>query len=173
MFRTSHDNVNINETSSYVDLAPLYGNNEKTLHELRVFDGRGLMKPDTFAEDRLMLLPPAVCVILVLFNRNHNVRLCKSNLSPVLNFPLQYIAHKLLEINERLTYTKPEHISFDDSERPQKIKDQDEDIFQTARLINCAWFGAAIFSDYFSSILGLCRQGSTWSLNPFEVRGPL
>jgi linoleate 10R-lipoxygenase len=74
VFRTSHDNVNINETSSYVDLAPLYGNNKETLDKIRVLDGRGLLKPDTFAEDRLLLLPPAVCVLLVLFNRNHNVR---------------------------------------------------------------------------------------------------
>ncbi|KAF8265060.1 linoleate diol synthase [Lactarius quietus] len=128
VFRTSHDNVNINETSSYVDLAPLYGNNEQRLNEIRVHDGRGLMLPDTFAEDRLMLLPPAVCVLLVLFGRNHN-----------------YIANKLLEINERQTYTKPENISLDDPDRAKKISDQDEDIFQTARLINCAWFGAAIF----------------------------
>ena len=35
--------------------------------------GRGLLLKDTFAEDRLLLLPPAVCAILVLFNRNHNV----------------------------------------------------------------------------------------------------
>ncbi|KAI9449938.1 linoleate diol synthase [Lactarius psammicola] len=135
VFRTSHENVNINETSSYVDLAPLYGNNQEIRDKIRVHDGRGLIYPDTFAEDRLMLLPPAVCVLLVLFSRNHN-----------------YIANKLLE-------------------RATKIADQDKDIFETARLINCAWFGAAIFSDYFSSILGLARQGSTWSLNPFgEIR---
>lgn len=46
---------------------------------------------------------------------------------------------------------------------------QDEDIFQTARLINCGWFGSAVFSDYFSAILGLVRQGSSWSLSPFGV----
>ena len=84
MFRTSHENVNINETSSYVDLAPLYGNNEKRLNEIRVHDGRGLILPDTFAEDRLMLLPPAVCVLLVLFSRNHNVRLRSSKSASVL-----------------------------------------------------------------------------------------
>jgi hypothetical protein len=32
-----------------------------------------LLHPDVFSEDRLLLLPPAVCVLLVLFNRNHNV----------------------------------------------------------------------------------------------------
>jgi linoleate 10R-lipoxygenase len=76
VFRTSHKDVSINETSSYLDLTPLYGNNEKKLNEIRVRDGRGLILPDTFAEDRLLLLPPAVCVLLVLFSRNHNVRLC-------------------------------------------------------------------------------------------------
>jgi hypothetical protein len=76
----------------------------------------------------------------------------------------------LLEINERQTYTYPENIPMNDH-RAKKIADQ-EDIFLTARLINCAWFGSAIFADYFSSILGLVRQGSTWSLNPFGVRGP-
>ena len=172
VFRTNNDNVSINETSSYVDLGPLYGNKKETLNKIRAHDGRGMMLPDTFAEDRLMLLPPAVCVLLVLFNRNHNVRPHKYNFTLVLNCRLQYIANKLLEINERQTYTKPESIPLTDPDRAKKITDQDEDIFQTARLINCAWFGAAIFSDYFSSILGLCRQGSNWSLNPFGVRGP-
>lgn len=74
VFRTSHKDVSINETSSYVDLAPLYGNNVETLNKIRAGDGRGLLLPDTFAEDRLLLLPPAVCVLLVLFSRNHNVR---------------------------------------------------------------------------------------------------
>lgn len=73
VFRTSHDDVNINETSSYVDLAPLYGNNQETQDKIRQRNGRGELHPDVFAEDRLLLLPPAVCVILVLFNRNHNV----------------------------------------------------------------------------------------------------
>ena len=73
IFRTSHRDVNINETSSYVDLSPLYGNNEETLNKIRAHDGRGSLLPDTFAEERLLLLPPAVCALLVLFNRNHNV----------------------------------------------------------------------------------------------------
>ncbi|KAG1717309.1 heme peroxidase [Suillus paluster] len=45
---------------------------------------------------------------------------------------------------------------------------QDEEIFQIARLNNCAWFAAIVFSDYFSCILGLVRQGSSWSLEPFD-----
>jgi hypothetical protein len=40
IFRTSHDPAKgyINETSSYADLAPLYGNNETTQRDLRVND---------------------------------------------------------------------------------------------------------------------------------------
>ena len=75
VFRTSHYDVNINETSSYVDLSPLYGHNQEAQDKVRSRDGRGTLYPDVFAEDRLLLLPPAVCVILVLFNRNHNVSL--------------------------------------------------------------------------------------------------
>lgn len=43
--------------------------------QLRIKDGRGCLHPDTFAEDRLLLLPPGSAAILVLFNRNHNVSL--------------------------------------------------------------------------------------------------
>ncbi|KAI0322769.1 linoleate diol synthase, partial [Amylostereum chailletii] len=154
VFRTSHENVNINETSSYVDLAPLYGSTVEASNKIRQLEGpnfgRGLLYNDTFAEDRLLLLPPAVCVLLVLFSRDHNAR---------------YIAHKLLEINERDTWKDPKDL------KPAELLSQDNEIFHTARLVNCAWFASAIFSDYFGSILGLVRQGSNWSLNPFgEMR---
>ncbi|KAJ8091181.1 hypothetical protein PM082_004157 [Marasmius tenuissimus] len=144
-FRTSHTDVNVNETSSYVDLSPLYGHNQESQNKVRNRDGRGCLYPDIFAEDRLLLLPPAVCVILVLFSRNHN-----------------YIARKLLEINERGTWQDPSKITDEED-----LKKQDEEIFQTARLVNCGWFGSAVFSDYVSCILGLVRQGSSWTLDPF------
>jgi hypothetical protein len=73
VFRTNHERVDINETSSYVDLSPLYGVNSESQDHIRIRDGHGLLKPDTFCEDRLLLLPPAVGGLLVLFNRNHNV----------------------------------------------------------------------------------------------------
>ncbi|KAF7982555.1 hypothetical protein HWV62_27534 [Athelia sp. TMB] len=154
VFQTSHTDVAINETSSYVDLAPLYGDIQEDQDKIRVRDGRGLLYPDTFAEDRLMLLPPACCVILVCFNRNHN-----------------FIAKRILEINERGWYVDPDSIPSDDPKKHEKLLEQEEDIFQTARLVNIGWFGSVVFSDYFSSILGLLRQGSSWSLNPFgEIR---
>ncbi|KAH7870565.1 putative linoleate diol synthase [Lentinula edodes] len=148
VFRTSHTDVNINETSSYCDLAPLYGHNQETQDRVRRKEGLGLLHPDSFAEDRLLLLPPAVCVLLVLFSRNHN-----------------YIAKKLFDINERKKYKDPSTLSGD------ALAAQDEELFQTARLVNCGWFGTVIFSDYVSCILGLVRQGSNWSLDPFgEMR---
>ncbi|KAK0467084.1 linoleate diol synthase [Desarmillaria tabescens] len=144
VFRTSHTDISINETSSYVDLAPLYGHNQAAQDKVRKRDGYGKLHKDVFAEDRLMLLPPAVCVLLVLFSRNHN-----------------YIAQKLHEINEHDTFVDPSTLSEED-----RLK-QDEELFQTARLVNCGWFGTVVFSDYFSCILGLVREGSSWSLNPF------
>lgn len=87
----------------------------------------------------------------------------------VLTLFLQYIAQKLLEMNERGTYADPDSIPSSDPTRYTKLLAQEEELFQTARLINCAWFGSCIFSDYFSAILGLVRQGNSWSLNPFGV----
>ncbi|EKM81762.1 hypothetical protein AGABI1DRAFT_90139 [Agaricus bisporus var. burnettii JB137-S8] len=132
VFRTSHRDVNINETSSYVDLSPLYGHNEDVQKKVRAYNGLGYLHPDTFGEDRLRFLPPA------------------------------YIAKKLYEINERGTYKDPANLT------PDKRGDQDEEIFQTARLVNCGWFGMIVFSDYFSAILGLVRYGNNWSLLPFD-----
>ncbi|OAX33207.1 heme peroxidase [Rhizopogon vinicolor AM-OR11-026] len=149
IFRTDHTpgRGHINMTSGYVDLAPLYGNDQTTQDKVRIKEGRGLLHPDIFAEDRLLFLPPQVGVLLVLFNRNHN-----------------YIARRLLEINERGTWKDPaqHHLS------EAQLSKQDEEIFQIARLCNCAWFAAIVFSDYFSCILGLVREGSTWSLEPFD-----
>ena len=72
----------------------------------------------------------------------------------------------MLEINERGTWKDPSE--YDGPNDPKLLK-QDEDILQIARLVNCGWFGSAVFSDYFGSILGLVRLGSSWSLNPFGV----
>ncbi|KAF5370493.1 hypothetical protein D9757_013118 [Collybiopsis confluens] len=145
VFRTSHTNVNVNETSSYCDLAPLYGHNQET--QDRVCDkesGLGFLFPDVFAEDRLLLLPPAVCVLLVLFSRNHN-----------------YIAKKIFSINERGKYQDPSKLS--DAARVS----QDEELFQTARLVNC---GCHLFRlRFLHSGFGEARK----QLEPESFRGKL
>jgi linoleate 10R-lipoxygenase len=154
VFRTSHTDVSINDTSSYIDLAPLYGHNQEYQDRVRIRDGTGRLYPDVFAENRLLFLPPGVCALLILFNRNHN-----------------YIVKRLLDINERGTFVDPASLQTENSADKAKLIAQDEELFQTGRLINCGWFASIVFSDYFSCILGLVRDGSSWSLNPFgEMR---
>lgn len=89
-FRTNHSDWTVNDTSSYVDLSPLYGNSLEDQLKLRRLDGSGKLWNDVFAEDRLLFLPPISCALLVLFCRNHN-----------------YISEKLLEINEKKRWTNP------------------------------------------------------------------
>ena len=49
VFRTSHNNVSINEVSSYVALGPRYGSNKETVNRIGAHDGRGMMLPNTFS----------------------------------------------------------------------------------------------------------------------------
>lgn len=44
LFRTSRQQNTINDTSSYLDLSPLYGHNEEEQNKVRIKDGRGLLK---------------------------------------------------------------------------------------------------------------------------------
>ena len=74
LFKTDPRDWTKNNTSSYLDLSPIYGNNLDEQMSVRDTDkGRGLLYPDTFAEDRLQFLPPAASALLVIFSRNHNV----------------------------------------------------------------------------------------------------
>lgn len=78
-FQTSRREQWINETSSYVDLSTLYGNTEKEQKRVRTYKN-GLIYPDSIACDRIMLMPPGVIALLIMFSRNHN-HICKSLLS--------------------------------------------------------------------------------------------
>ena len=110
LFNTSREDSNKSETSSYLDLAPLYGSNQKQQDAVRL--GRdGLLKPDTFHEARLLGQPPGVNVLLVLYSRFHN-----------------HVATMLAEINEDGRFTIAEGAN------EQSKKKRDNDIFQTARL---------------------------------------
>ena len=79
---------------------------------------RGLLKPDSFAEERLLMQPPGVCAYLIMYNRFHN-----------------YVAEQLLSINENNRFSKP--AGYDGLSRDKQLaadQKQDEDLFQTARL---------------------------------------
>ncbi|CAG8536028.1 18355_t:CDS:2 [Acaulospora morrowiae] len=144
LFDSSKGDPSINKVSSYLDLTPLYGPNQK--EQMSIRQGRfGLLKPDTFADKRIILQPPGVCSFLILFSRNHN-----------------FIAKRLLQINER------DRFSVHDPNNEEELKVQDENLFQTARLINCGFYLQLIIHDYLHYILGLDRTDSTWSLNPAQ-----
>jgi hypothetical protein len=85
-FQTSRSDPWINETSSYVDLSTLYGNTEKEQKRVRTHHN-GLIFPDSIASERIMLMPPGVVAVLLMFSRNHNS-----------------IAKNLLVINESRMY---------------------------------------------------------------------
>ncbi|KAF9512302.1 hypothetical protein BS47DRAFT_1486396 [Hydnum rufescens UP504] len=145
VFRTSRTDWNINQTSSYVDLGILYGNTQAHQDKIRYKDGRGRLLPDVFAETRLLSLPPGVAALIVCFNRHHN-----------------YIADILLSINQRGSWTA-DLKTLANNER--KLLKQDEEIFQTARLINSAFYANIILSDYLAAILGTQRDALSWSLD--------
>jgi len=81
-FQTSRTDPFINETSSYVDLSTLYGNTEKEQKRVRTYQN-GAIFPDSVASERIMMMPPGVIAVLLMFSRNHN-----------------HIAESLLSVNE-------------------------------------------------------------------------
>lgn len=113
IFRTNRKDANISDTSSYLDLSPLYGRNQEAQNTVRTFKD-GLLKPDTFAEERLLGQPPGVCVMLVMYSRFHN-----------------YVAQNLAAINDDNRFDIPRQ---GDPDYDAKVKKRDNDIFQTARL---------------------------------------
>ena len=91
IFRTNDSDKNISDTSSYLDLSPLYGFTNEMQRKIRDDKYKlGLLKPDTFAEDRLLRQPPGVCIMLVMYNRYHN-----------------FAARQLLRINENGRFRVP------------------------------------------------------------------
>lgn len=152
-FRTDHTDYATSLTSSYLDLSPLYGSNQEEQNQMRTFaDGR--LKPDCFSEARLLLFPPGVGCLLIMFNRFHN-----------------HVVENLALINEGGRFNRPQ--APDDTEDKKKneayqakLKKFDNDLFQTGRLITCGLYVNTILIDYVRTILDLNRTDSNWQLNP-------
>lgn len=140
VFHTDDSDYSKVKTSSYLDLAPLYGNNQAEQDKVRLRKD-GLLKPDTFSNVRVLGFPPGVAALLVCFNRYHN-----------------YIAMQLKIINEGGRFTP--------NDNDKGYKRLDEDLFQTARLITCGLYVNIILTDYVRTILNLNRTNSTWTLDP-------
>ncbi|GAA5839134.1 hypothetical protein JCM11251_003685 [Rhodosporidiobolus azoricus] len=143
IFKTNPQDRNINDASSYLDLSPVYGDNLEQQMQVRT-QVRGEIHPDAVASQRLFLMPPGTIALAIIFARNHN-----------------YIARRLLEVNQNNKYNK----NWDALSDEQKRK-QDEDLFQTARLVNCGAFQNVIFQDYIRIILHINETKSVWSLVP-------
>ncbi|KAK2624026.1 hypothetical protein QTJ16_006660 [Diplocarpon rosae] len=148
IFRTDHDDFNNSMTSSYLDLAPLYGSNQDEQNLMRTFKD-GLLKPDCFSEKRLLGFPPGVGVFLIMFNRFHN-----------------NVVTQLAVINENGRFTKPK-----DGDPKENWDKYDNDLFQTGRLITCGLYVNVVLNDYVRTILSLNRTNTKWDLDPRTEEG--
>lgn len=75
IFNTDHQTPTQNNASSYLDLSVLYGTGQDMENKVRMHDGTGRIWPDVFGDSRIMLMPPSTGALLILFSRNHNVRI--------------------------------------------------------------------------------------------------
>ena len=75
---------------------------------------------------------------------------------------MQYIAQKILDINEWGTYSNH---PVDEARRIA----QDDEILSRAKLVNCGFFIQIALGDYVGGILGLSRDGNRWRLNLVDV----
>jgi hypothetical protein len=98
-FQSSRSDPWINETSSYVDLSTLYGNTEKEQKRVRTYE-EGKIYPDSVASERIMMMPPGVVTVLMMFSRNHN-----------------HIAENLLSVNEQGKYKQWDTLSKEDQKK--------------------------------------------------------
>ncbi|KAI2634752.1 linoleate diol synthase precursor [Hypomontagnella submonticulosa] len=146
IFQTDPRDQDVNLTSSYLDLSPLYGRNAEEQKAMRTFKD-GLLKPDCFSSRNLLNFPPGVGVFLIMFNRFHN-----------------YVVTQLASINEGGRFTKP--AATNDNGSWEAWKKYDNDLFQTGRLITCGLYVNIILKDYVRTILNVNRSDSTWDLDP-------
>lgn len=148
IFRTSRTDQNISCTSSYLDLAPLYGSSLKDQLEIRTMK-EGKLKPDTFHEKRLLGQPAGVNVMLVLYNRFHN-----------------YVVDKLLKINENGRFSLTCGPNASPEERAKAVAKQDHDLFNVGRLIVGGLYIEISLHDYLRAITNTHHSKSDWTLDP-------
>lgn len=152
IFHTSHEDFSISETSSYLDLAPLYGSSEDEQKAVRTLrDGK--LKPDCFSDSRILGFPPGVGVLLIMFNRFHN-----------------HVVENLAKIDENGRFSR---IRNPPGRPPPADADAlyDEALFQTGRLVTTGLYVNIILKDYVRTILNLNRVDSLWNLDPRSEEG--
>jgi linoleate 10R-lipoxygenase len=152
LFWTNLKDGNINDASSYLDLAPLYGGTQEAQNSIRTFKD-GMLKPDAFADKRLIANPPGVPILLIMFNRFHN-----------------HVAANLAAINEHDRFPKPGP-NLGEKEAAAAWKKYDEELFQTARLVTSGLYINITLVDYVRNIINLNRVDSQWTLDPRQEMG--
>jgi hypothetical protein len=161
IFRTDDADPNKVKSSSYLDLGPLYGHDQEMQNKVRTFQD-GKLKPDTFAEPRIVGQPPGVGALLITFGRFHN-----------------YVVGQLAEINENGRFNRmTEYAKARGMSEEAVDKKRDNDLFQTGRLITCGLYINVVLHDYVRVILNLNRTDTAWTLdprsdefNPFDSEG--
>ncbi|KOS17402.1 Linoleate 10R-lipoxygenase [Escovopsis weberi] len=148
LFSTNAADANINDASSYLDLAPLYGHSQAAQDSVRTFKD-GMLKPDAFADKRLLGMPPGVCVLLVMLNRVHN-----------------HVAGRLAAINEDNRFARPAAEA-----EAEAWRRYDEELFQTARLVTSGLYINITLIDYVRNIINLNRVDTEWTLDPRQASG--
>jgi hypothetical protein len=152
VFRTNRTDFNISDTSSYLDLAPLYGSNQDEQDMMRTFKD-GKIKPDCFSEKRILGFPPGVGVLLIMFNRFHN-----------------YVVEQLAVIDENGRFSSIRRPLGQATHEDIEAK-YDNALFQTGRLITGGLYIQIILKDYVRTILNLNRTDSKWDLDPRSADG--
>ncbi|KAK4186268.1 heme peroxidase [Podospora australis] len=152
LFWTDYRDMSKSKTSSYLDLSPLYGSNQAMQDTIRTFKD-GKLKPDCFADKRLLGMPPGVGVFLIMFNRVHN-----------------HVADNLARINEDGKFMPPSP-SLEGEKAEAAWKKYDNDLFQTARLITSGLYINITLLDYVRNIVNLNRVDTTWTLDPRQDTG--
>lgn len=148
IFRTSRTDMNKSDTSSYLDLAPLYGSSLSDQLKIRTMK-EGKLKPDTFHEKRLIGQPAGVNVMLVLYSRFHN-----------------YVVDILLKINENGRFTLACGPDASPVDKARAIAKQDHDLFNVARLITGGLYVNISLHDYLRAITNTHHTKSDWTLDP-------
>jgi linoleate 8R-lipoxygenase / 9,12-octadecadienoate 8-hydroperoxide 8R-isomerase len=159
-FHTSHEEFAISETSSYLDLAPLYGSNADEQKSVRTMqDGR--LKPDAFSDKRILGFPPGVSTLVIMFNRFHN-----------------HVVENLAKIDEngRFSSIRRGHSGYKgtpdvNGHFPTPEQLYDEALFQTGRLVTTGLYVNIILKDYVRTILNLNRVDTLWNLDPRSDEG--
>ncbi|VBB80807.1 Putative linoleate diol synthase with cytochrome P450 domain [Podospora comata] len=147
LFWTDYRDMSKSKTSSYLDLSPLYGSNQDMQDTIRTFKD-GKIKPDCFADKRLLGMPPGVGVFLIMFNRVHN-----------------HVAENLARINEDGRFSPP-NPNLEGEKKEAAWKKYDNDLFQHARLITSGLYINITLLDYVRNIVNLNRVDTTWTLDP-------